>query len=181
MVPMEEELLARSRRHDADAFARLVELHTPALYGFLRVRAPQELVADLAQEAFLRAWRAIPDFQATCSFRFWLYRIALNVTNTELRRRQRLSPWHDQMAETTLEYPSERLEIQAEHQDLRTALEALAPPDQELLQFLYRDRLSYEEIGQLIGLPVATIKVRLHRARQRLKVRLESSWEVQSS
>jgi RNA polymerase sigma-70 factor, ECF subfamily len=176
---MEEELIEASRRGNVDAFAGLIERYTPDVYAFIGSRAPHDLVADLAQETFLRAWRSIGGFRGACSFRFWLFRIAVNLTASELKRRGRVAPWSGDAdhAEPTAQSASDELEAQAERHDLHSALTILPDADRELVQLLYRDQLSYEEIALATGMPLGTVKVRLFRARQRLRAHLEELWE----
>lgn len=183
MVAMEDELIAQARRGDVDAFVVLIERYTPALYAFIGSRAPRDMVADLAQETFLRAWRSIAGFRGASSFRVWLYRIALNLNSSEQKRRRRVSPWSDDLAASTAveAQASDALEAQAERHDLQRVLASLPAADRELVQFLYRDGLSYEEIGLLTGMPLGTLKVRLHRARQRLRTQLEELWEAKKA
>lgn len=177
----EAELVTRSRRGDRHAFSLLVEAHTAAVYAFLRRRMDSDdQAADLTQECFLRAWRSIAGFRGDCAFRTWLYRIALRLLASERQSRSR-RPLPGPLGEIdppdlTLPDPGERLEVEAERTDVEAALAALPPDDRELIRLLYADGLSYVQISQLLELPVGTVKVRLHRARQRLKEHLERLW-----
>lgn len=174
--------MARARQGDADAYAALVKRYTPDLYAFLAARVPRPVVADLAQETWLNAWRAIGSFRGLCSFRTWLYRIGLNLASRELKRRKRAAPWSDELAhaEPAQALASERIETADEHQELQRLMASLPAIDCELIHLLYRDQLSYEEISHLMGMPLGTVKVRLHRARQRLRAQLEERWEAKS-
>lgn len=177
----EELLLNRARSGDAEAFGALVKVHTAALYAFLRARSPDaEAAADLTQESFLRAWQSIGQFRGESSFRTWLYRIGLNLAIRETQRRQRMAPQAPgpELVDPTAADGFDRLEAEVERGDLKQALSELPEGEQELIHLLYRERLSYEAISALLGLPLGTVKVRLHRARQRLRERLQSSWEV---
>lgn len=179
----ETDLVGRSRRGDRQAFALLVEAHTDAVYAFVRRRiGDADQAADLTQECFLRAWRGIAGFRGDCAFRTWLYRIALRLVATELERRHRrralVRPTACDPPDPSLPGPGERLEAEAERADLATALAALPTEGRELLRLLYADGLSYEQISDLLALPLGTVKVRLHRYRQRLKEHLETLWGV---
>jgi RNA polymerase sigma-70 factor, ECF subfamily len=179
----DESLVNRARSGDQEGFGALVKEHTAGLYAFVRARTPDaEVAADLTQETFLRAWRAIGEFRGEASFRTWLYRIAMNLAIRETERRRRvapLAPDHDVADSTTID-AFERLEVEVERSDLRRAIDALPAGDQELVRLLYQDRLSYEAISELLGVPVSTVKVRLHRARARLRVHLQGLWEVKA-
>lgn len=178
---MEADLVQRARLGDVGTFSALVREHTPGLYGFLFNRlGNSQLVADLTQETFLRAWRSIASFRGDCSLRSWLFRIALNLSITEISRQRRQVPWieeldHDDPSVSPVE---ERLESDAERRDLQAAVAALPADDRELLKLLYQDRLSYPEISELMNMPLGTVKVRLYRVRKRLRQQLEAMWEV---
>jgi len=179
---MTEDVFLRQARHgDAGAFAALVQQSSGGLYRFVRARLRDDgAAADAAQEAFLRAWRAIASFRGECSFRSWLYRIAQRLIIDERTRRGRapVAGLDFDEADPAAPEPTAGLEAEAERQDVRAALERIAPDERELIRLVYYDGLSYKEISALRGLPLGTVKVRLHRARARLRVQLEEMWEV---
>lgn len=178
---MEADLVERARNRDVVAFQTLVEQHSPGLYQFLRGRLDNDqLLADVMQESFLRAWRTIPSFRGESSFRTWLYRIAYNLAITESKRTRRETPTLNEPnhADPLQSHLSERLEQEAEQRDVQGAIASLPQEDRELVTLLYRDRLTYIEISDLLGIPVGTVKVRLHRARVRMRDYLEKLWEV---
>lgn len=179
--PGDEVLVTRARRGDVDAFAALVELFGTRLYRFARARlADDGAAADVTQETFLRAWRAIGGFRGECPFAAWLLRIAQRLIINEWQRARRApSPMTaDDVPDPDPAQPADLVEAAAERDDVRRALGSVSPEERELITLMYYDGLSCKEISAVVGAPVGTVKVRLHRARARLRSRLEEMWEV---
>ena len=111
----EEELVRRAQSGDLDAFEALVRLHEKSVYKLaLRMTGSPEDAEDMAQEAFLKLWRALPDFRWECKFSVWLYRIVSNVSLDWLRRQSRrptvsLNVEDEDGEEVEREIPDERL------------------------------------------------------------------------
>lgn len=173
------ELTARARAGDRDAFARLVEANQHKIYTLaLRMTGNPDDAAELAQEAFLRAWRGLPGFQGESSFSTWLYRLASNVCIDFLRQEKRrrgaglVSLDGDDAA---AEVPDPRLtpEGEAERRELRQAvergLEQLSSDHRQVLVLRELEGLSYAEIADALALEVGTVKSRLTRARLALR------------
>jgi len=126
----EDALLRQAQRGDAGAFAALVEQSSGGLYRFARARLHDDgTAADVAQEAFLRAWRAVASFRGDCSFRSWLYRIAQHLIIDERTRRGRAPVASLDFDEADPAAPAltAGLEAEAERQDVRAALERISP------------------------------------------------------
>ncbi|WP_422930305.1 sigma-70 family RNA polymerase sigma factor [Singulisphaera sp. PoT] len=147
-----------------------------------RLTGCAEEAQDLLQDAFLRAFEKLDYFQGESSFYTWVYRIAVNLTLSN-RRRKRPSlslargkeegvgePASD-VEETDPSLPLERAE-----RDRRVleALDSLAPDHRAVIVMKEFDGLHYEEIGAILGVPVGTVRSRLHRARCELRDRLRS-------
>ncbi len=139
-----------------------------------RMLGDREEAADAVQEIFLRAYRALPRFRLGARFHTWLYTIALNWLRSRLRsRRSRrriearlpLPDAGPDPGDVALDRESERLAAEA--------LERLAPRYREPFVLRHSQELSIREIGEALGLPEGTVKVRLHRARLLLAKALE--------
>jgi RNA polymerase sigma-70 factor (ECF subfamily) len=179
-IPQPEDLMLveRARDGDADAFGELVRLHTPQLYRLLtRMLGSATTAEDVAQESFIRAWRALPSFRAEARFSTWLYRIAVNEANRFLAResRRELLPFDDVLLEVP-DLGAQTAEL-AEAGELRERLERLLAelPAHYRAAVVLRDveGFSNEEAADLLELDLRNFKSRLHRGRMALRRRLE--------
>ena len=170
----ESEVVARAARGDRTAFEELVRRHQDEVFTLaVRLTGDRELGADVAQEAFVRAWRAVPRFRGDAKFSTWMYRITANVASTHRSRaaRQRTESLDDLTVEPRADTPDP--ESMAESADLRERLEAALetlPPAQRrvvVLKDIYG--WTHREIAEQTGISVAAAKVRLHRGRARLR------------
>ena len=172
-----EELARSAAQGDEEAFARLVDLHEKRVYALaLRMTGNQEDAADVAQEAFLSAWRGLPSFRGDAGFSTWLYRLTSNAAIDHLRKTRR------QRAEASLSDGTQGPEVpdpaptpqeQAESQGLREAvrwgLGELSQEHRQVLTLREYEELSYEEISDQLGVDLGTVKSRISRARTALR------------
>lgn len=173
----EQELIHRAQRGDTDAFADLLALHERFVYNLaLRTIGNPSEAEDVAQEAFVRAWQALPGFRGGSALRTWLYRIVVNLCiNRFPRLRRELGELSesdiDSLPEATcLDHdPALRSELRERRALLHREIERLPDSQRLLLTLRYQDELSYEEIASLVGLPLGTVKTGLFRAKERLR------------
>jgi RNA polymerase sigma-70 factor (ECF subfamily) len=190
----EARLLALAQAGSNEAFDRLVELHQDRIYGLLlRLTGSVEEAEDLAQECFLRACRALNQFQGGAAFYTWLYRIALNLVRSGRRAGQKrrekeipiaaLAAGSDRYEEpgTAAEGielaavqsgPEELAERQEMVRNVQQALDELSVEHREVVVLRDVEGLDYEEIAALVGASREAVKSRLHRARGELAARL---------
>jgi len=180
----EDVLVARARDGDARAFEQLVRRHQRAMYAVaLRILADPDDAEDATQNAFIAAWRRLPQFRGQAQFSTWLYRIVTNHALNQLRRRQRnidsaldISDLAaDRQPVTSTGDPYQHSETNALLSDLRAALAAL--PDELRVCWLLRevDDCSYQEVAEIAGINLDTARGRIYRARHRLAEAM-ASW-----
>ena len=177
----EQELVARAKAGDQSAFEQLVLDNQNKVYSLaLRMVNDREEAADLAQEAFLKAWQGLPSFQGDSSFSTWVYRLATNVCIDFLRkqkRRREVEPalsLNDEESGWTEpadwdQDPQRHLERAERGQALARGLEALSDHHRQVLVLRELSGLSYQEIGQALGLDIGTVKSRIARSRLALR------------
>jgi RNA polymerase sigma-70 factor, ECF subfamily len=171
------ELLAASRRGDPKAFEEVVRRTYRHVYTqALRLVGDRHEAEDVAQEAYLRAFRGLPEFRGDARFETWLYRIVANAAVSHLRRRGRFGqltadPEEDLAADVEADSRREpSLEDQAVDRDALSHALAELPVGLRIpvvLKDVYG--MSCREIGEELGVSEGAVKVRLHRGRRRLK------------
>ena len=179
-----EQLVAGSQSGDTVAFDQLVRLYKDRVYAFVARRLSDPIEAeDIAQEAFVRAYRHLPSFRGAASFQSWLHRIAGNLTIDSLRKRQRRGNQYSLDAPLETEGGAVARELIAPpycepHKDLETAelrrevhcaIRDLSPKLRAVVVLHELQGLNYREIAATLGCPVGTVKSRMFNARGQLK------------
>jgi len=152
-------------RGDAAAFAMLVREHQGRLRGFLRrmTRGDAALADDLAQEAFLEAWRKVATFRGDGTFAGWLYAIAYSRYLMEARKRK-LEPLGDTDELAIESEPARNAKL-----DLEKALARIHPAERAALTLCYALEFSHSEAAQVLGIPVGTLKSHVLRGREKMR------------
>ena len=173
MTWTDEELVAKSIGGDADSFNELVlRWERPIFALAYRTIGREEDARDVCQETFLRAFRALPGFRGQAKFSSWLYRIALNLCRDWIRRERRapvvqLPEDMDLIEMAAAAEPSESIEDLVARQDLTRLVEkamALLPEEQRTAIVLKEYHgLTFQEIAELVGCPLSTVKTRLYQ------------------
>ena len=186
MSDAEASLIQRAKKGDQDAFAALVNEHQRYVYNLaLRILKDENEALDLAQETFIRAWTALPNFREQARFRTWLYRIVTNLCYNRLPGlRRSLNELGDEVVEgipetnTNFANPAHRLEANELRKHLHKAVDELDGHYRLLITMRYQDELSYKEIASTLNLPLGTVKTGLFRAKERLRDALETHEEA---
>jgi len=186
----DEELVDRAQHGDADSFNQLVVRWERPVYALAyRVLGRPEDARDVTQEAFLRAYRALPRFKGQAKFSSWLYRIALNLCHDWLRRYKRTPesqiPEGMDPAEMAAERePSESVETLVARRELSAVVEeamALLPEEQRTAIVLKEYHgMTFQEIADLQGCPLSTVKTRLYQGLSVLRRQLEKQGSMAS-
>jgi RNA polymerase sigma-70 factor (ECF subfamily) len=175
----DDDLVARAREGDHAAFGELVRRTQNEVYTLaLRLTGKPDLASDVAQEAYIRAWRAMARFRGDAAFTTWMHRITVNTAWTVLRRARRHEglPLDDVPAivDDRAVTPEQAGEMSELRSTLQQALGEL--PLQQRTIVVMKDVYgwSHAEAAEALGISVTAAKVRLHRARKRLR---ELLWE----
>jgi|TARA_Y100001951_G_scaffold15964_2_gene11072 RNA polymerase sigma-70 factor (ECF subfamily) len=182
----DQQLVERVKKGDKRAFDMLVLKYQHKIFGLIsRYVKDSDEVQDVAQEAFVKAYRALPKFRGDSAFYTWLYRIAINTAKNYLVARNRRPPGSDvdvsdaeyfdgPSALKDIESPENQLygqELQAVVQD---AIKLLPEDLRSALTLREFDGLSYEDIAAVMDCPVGTVRSRIFRAREAVDSRVKS-------
>ena len=174
------ECVRKLQRGETDAFETLIRRHQKTIFNLAyRMLGDYDEAAEISQEAFLSAYRAIGNFRGEANFSTWLYRIALNHATTRRKslntRQQRSVPIENtEPASDPHPGPAESMEKKEIRQRVQQALNRLDPEDAAVILLRDLQDVPYEEVARVLEIPVGTVKSRLHRARQALKSELAS-------
>jgi RNA polymerase sigma-70 factor (ECF subfamily) len=164
-------LVRRTRDGDARAFTELVDRHAAACLRFAaRMLGDRSEAEDVAQETFLRAFKALESYDERLPFRTWLFSILINRCRTamaqRMRRERRVVFDSDALDRTLLAAPQDSVELREE---LNRAIATLSPEQREAFLLRHVEELSYEEIMSVTGAGMSALKMRVKRACERLQ------------
>ena len=172
--PGEEKWIAAARAGDQGAFGELVRLYEKRVLALTQrmCRNPED-AAEAAQEAFFAAWQGLKSFRGDSSFSTWLYRLASNACVDLLRRegkRQAVVSLDDEDLNldipASLPSPQEEAERRELREQIESGLRALPPEYRAVLVLREMQQLRYDEIGEVLGLDIGTVKSRISRGRK---------------
>jgi len=178
--PNDNEIISRVLRGEHSLYAQLVKRYQNFVFTItLRYAPNREDAEEIAQDVFVKAYRNLADFRGESKFSTWLYTITSTTCITFLRKKKldTHSLDHDKVFEMAENrdsgFRANQVEQKSKLQMVNEAIKLLSPDDARLITLFYKGEQSLEEIGQIMGSEPNTIKVRLHRARQRLKEKME--------
>ncbi len=173
-----------------EAFEELMSRYYERTYAIIfRMVRETEAARDLTQETFLKAWRGLSSYSGDAAFFTWLYRIARNLVSSEYRRlrvrpqvvmtlgdsgeedRQGFDP------QSMGESPEEELARLERREKITDAIAGLPPDFREIIVLRDLEKTSYDDIAELLEIPVGTVRSRLHRARMELKAKLSDMFD----
>jgi RNA polymerase sigma factor (sigma-70 family) len=163
-----------------DSFEQIVRDHQAMVFRtLLRLTGSREHIEDLAQDVFLRLYRALPGFREQALLSTYLYRITVNVAQDEWKRRRRedrplvsisdeTSAWEDR-----LPHPDRNAEERIAEAEFQRAVDEhlgrLSQAERTVLVLYHQEELTYEHIALALGMPIGTVRTHLHRGRRRLR------------
>jgi RNA polymerase sigma-70 factor, ECF subfamily len=188
---IDQQLVERVQRGDKQAFGLLVSKYQRKLSRLLSrmIRDPAE-VEDVAQEAFIKAYRALPSFRGESAFYTWLYRIGINTAKNYLVSQGRRAPTTTEIeAEDAEQYesgellrdndtPERLLQTRQIGETVNQAMEALPEELRTAIVLREIEGLSYDEIAAAMNCPIGTVRSRIFRAREAIAERLKPMLDV---
>jgi RNA polymerase sigma-70 factor (ECF subfamily) len=177
----EQDLITMAQRGDRQSFGDLVRLHRAGVVNVVfRMCGDEALAEDAAQEAFIRAWTKLPDYQPRAPFRSWLYRIATNAARDMLRRQRPTVDVNDLPLASPGSGPEAEVSTSERAQQVQDAVLALPDASRTVLILREYEGLSYREISDVLEIPMGTVMSRLNYARSALRDRLANVLEEAS-
>jgi RNA polymerase sigma-70 factor (ECF subfamily) len=185
VIPIEARLVRRALTGDQQAFAELVALYQDKLYHMaFRMLGNRQEAEDVTQEAFLRVYRNLDRFDEGQKFSTWIYRIATNLCIDRLRKRKQTfsldaeSTEHEGLDGYAVipsddRTPESEMLLTETQRIVREAIETLPAKYKSVMVLRYLLDLSLQEIGEVLDMPVTTVKTRVHRGREFLRKKLE--------
>ena len=174
MSQVVDELLIEEAKHDPEAFGELVLRYQDRLYNFLyRMTGNAQDAEDLAQEVFLRIYKALDRFRPDAPFRPWMYKIAVNTAINHIKGRKPVTVLEDYIPSRSMDdCPEEMAETREAQRLITKSILELPEAYRAIVLLRHIDDLPYDEIAHALDLPLGTVKVRLHRARALLQSKL---------
>lgn len=177
----ENRLIARAKRGHADAFRSLVEAYQDRLFTFIyRITRNHHEAEDVCQSAFVRAFESLKNYNEQYAFSTWLFTIGYRLCLNNLRKKKASSSEADfadvessQAGAPTMVANTE--EARRLRDTIWTAVDDLTESQRSAVLLFYRENLSCQEIGDVMGVPAVTVKSHLHRAREKLRKTLSGS------
>lgn len=176
----DNEIITRVLSGDHQVYADLVKRYQNFVFTLaLRYAPGREDAEEIAQDVFVKAFKALKDFRGDSKFSTWLYSI-VNTTSITFLRKKKLDI-HSLDNEHVMEVADSRdsgmnanqVEVKSKVEMVTKAIQLLSPDDAKLITLFYKAEQSLEEIARILGMETNTVKVKLHRARTRLKEKME--------
>lgn len=174
------ELISKILQGEQAFFAQLVERYQRYVFTLvLRFTDSREDAEEISQDIFVKAYRSLADFRGESKFSTWLYTIVRTSCITFLRKKKLdITSIDNERTFLQLEnqesgFKADTVEQKSRHAMVSQAIRLLSPDDAQLITLFYKGEQSLEEIGRIMGLEPNTVKVKLHRARHRLKEKME--------
>jgi RNA polymerase sigma-70 factor (ECF subfamily) len=169
-------IITRAQKGDRDAFGELVMIHHTAVYTMVyRLTGDSHLAEDATQQAFIKAWQHLPSYRPTASLRAWLGRIAINTSLDTLRHDKRILPDDEMIDDREDPQPGPESQIIDKQRAaaIQNALLSLNETNRSVLVLREYSGMSYQEIANVLEIPLGTVMSRLNNARTQLRTILQ--------
>ncbi|MBS1601890.1 MAG: sigma-70 family RNA polymerase sigma factor [Bacteroidetes bacterium] len=177
------EIIKRILQGDQAIFATLVQRYQQYVFTLvLRFTDSREDAEEISQDVFVKAYRSLADFRGDSKFSTWLYTVVRTSCITFLRKKKLDTTSIDnertfmQLENKESGFNANSIEQKSRHAMVNEAIRLLSPDDSQLITLFYKGEQSLEEIGRIMRLEPNTVKVRLHRARNRLREHIEKKF-----
>ncbi len=178
--PTDTELIQQTLAGNQFAYAELVKRHQRFVFTLaLRFAKKREEAEEIAQDCFVKAYRSLSNFHGQSKFSTWLYSIVYTTSMTFLRKRNLdTTSINDEETYIQIEgkpsaFDINNIESKSRNYYVNLAIEQLMPDDAAIITLFYKGEQSLDEVAAAMGMEANTVKVKLFRARQRLKEKLE--------
>jgi RNA polymerase sigma factor (sigma-70 family) len=174
------EIIKRILQGEQPMFAQLVQRYQQYVFTLvLRFTDSREDAEEISQDVFVKAYRSLADFRGESKFSTWLYTVVRTSSITFLRKKKLVTTSLDnertflQLENRESGFNANTMEQKSRHAMVNAAIRLLSPDDGQIITLFYKGEQSLEEIGRIMGMEPNTVKVRLHRARNRLREKME--------
>ena len=174
------EIIKRVLTGEQAMFAQLLQRYQQYVFTLVyRFTDNREDAEEISQDVFVKAYRSLADFRGEAKFSTWLYTIVRTSCITFLRKKRLVTSSLDnertflQVESKESRFTANAIEQKSKHAMVNAAIRLLSPDDAQILTLFYKGEQTLEEIGRVMGLDPNTVKVKLHRARNRLKEKME--------
>jgi RNA polymerase sigma factor (sigma-70 family) len=183
----DKEVISLVIKGDQQAYTELVEKYRDYVFTLaLRFCRNREDAEEVAQDIFVKVYRSLADFKGSSKFSTWLYTITYNTSVTFLRKKKMETRSLDdentfvQLENQESSFNANLMEQKSRVNRVNEAISQLSADDAQIISLFYKGDQSLEEIGVIMGMDANTIKVRLHRARHKLKDKLEKDYKSEA-
>lgn len=180
------EIIKRVLSGEQALYGQLVQRYQQFVFTLvLRFTDNREDAEEISQDIFVKAYRSLADFRGESKFSTWLYTIVRTSSITFLRKKKLDTTSIDtervmaNIENRESSFSANLIEQKSRHATVNAAIRLLSPDDAQLITLFYKGEQSLEEIGKIMGYDPNTIKVKLHRARHRLKDKLEKNFKFE--
>ena len=171
----DEKIVAQVQKGDKDAYAEIVDRYEKPLRAYaMRITANPDAIEDIVQEAFIKAYRDIQSFDTKRKFSSWIYRIVHNESINHIRKNKNLVPLDETVEiadEKNLSKEIEqKIDSKKDFERLNLALESLENKYREVVYLRFFQEKDYEEIAEILRMPIGTVGTLLNRGKAKLKL-----------